>query len=260
MRLPFSPLLTTLTVEPDFTVLSAGLNRRSTLSHAPGFTLVPPTMRISFFGMAAPAVVATPTADRPRAAVAVRATEIRRVIAGVLPSFGATRFGAGSTSERESRRASARHIVRADYLRPIPEDEVSIGTPRFAGPLSVSAKTHVAARRLAHRPAQASRGVHAQRTLTEFKEDKLNHWAAALTFYAVLSLFPALLVMVSLVGLLAEPAAVTEFLTDVIWALGPASAVETFKEPIESITGNRGAAGIMAIAGSPPRCGRRRDT
>jgi membrane protein len=87
------------------------------------------------------------------------------------------------------------------------------------------------------------------RTFKEFKEDKLNHWAAALTYYAVLSLFPALLVMVSLVGLLAEPATVTKFLTDVIGALGPASAVETFKEPIESVTASGGAAGIMAIVG-----------
>jgi membrane protein len=87
------------------------------------------------------------------------------------------------------------------------------------------------------------------RTLKEFKEDKLNHWAAALTYYALLSLFPALLVMVSLVGLLADPATVTKFLTDVISSLGPASAVETFREPIQSITESRGAAGIMAIVG-----------
>jgi membrane protein len=88
-----------------------------------------------------------------------------------------------------------------------------------------------------------------KRTLAEFKEDKLNHWAAALTYYAVLSLFPALLVMVSLVGLLADPATVTKFVSDVITALGPSSAVETFKEPIESITSNKGAAGVMAIVG-----------
>jgi membrane protein len=88
-----------------------------------------------------------------------------------------------------------------------------------------------------------------KRTLTEFKEDKLNHWAAALTYYAVLSLFPALLVMVSLVGLVADPATVTKFLTDVISSLGPASAVETFKEPIESVTSNQGTAGVMAIVG-----------
>jgi membrane protein len=87
------------------------------------------------------------------------------------------------------------------------------------------------------------------RTLKEFKEDKLNHWAAALTYYAVLSLFPALLVMVALVGLFAEPASVTKFLTDVIGSLGPASAVETFKDPIESVTRSGGQAGIAAIIG-----------
>src|SRR5688572_24235633 len=87
------------------------------------------------------------------------------------------------------------------------------------------------------------------RTLKEFKEDKLNHWAAALTYYAILSLFPALLVMVSLVGLLADPADVTKFLTDVIGALGPSSAVDTFKDPIESITSNKDAAGLSAIVG-----------
>jgi membrane protein len=87
------------------------------------------------------------------------------------------------------------------------------------------------------------------RTAKGFKEDKLQHWAAALTYYAILSLFPALLVMVSLVGLFANPATVTRFLTDVIGALGPESAVNTFKGPIESVTANRGAAGILAIVG-----------
>ena len=87
------------------------------------------------------------------------------------------------------------------------------------------------------------------RTVREFKEDKLQHWAAALTYYALLSLFPALLVMVALVGLFANPETVTRFLTDVIGSLGPSSAVETFRGPIESITANRGAAGILAIVG-----------
>jgi membrane protein len=87
------------------------------------------------------------------------------------------------------------------------------------------------------------------RTIREFKEDKLQHWAAALTYYAVLSLFPALLVMVSLVGLFANPDTVTKFLTDVIGALGPESAVDTFKGPIESVTSSSGTAGVMAIVG-----------
>ena len=61
-----------------------------------------------------------------------------------------------------------------------------------------------------------------KRTVAEFSEDKLQHWAAALTYYAVLSIFPALLVMVSLVGLLADPERVTRVLTDTVsrsWAL-----------------------------------------
>jgi membrane protein len=88
-----------------------------------------------------------------------------------------------------------------------------------------------------------------KRTVSEFKEDKLTHWAAALTYYTVLSLFPALIVMVSLVGLLADPAQVTKVLTDTVSQLGPASAADTFQGPIESITSNRGAAGILLVVG-----------
>src|ERR687897_1671840 len=88
-----------------------------------------------------------------------------------------------------------------------------------------------------------------KRTLSEFKEDKLNHWAAALTYYAVLSLFPALIVLVSLAGIVASPQTVTKFLTDTISSIGPESAVETFKGPIESVTSSSGTAGIMAIVG-----------
>src|SRR5690349_15820150 len=88
-----------------------------------------------------------------------------------------------------------------------------------------------------------------KRTVLEFKEDKLQHWAAALTYYAVLSIFPALLVMVSLVGLIADPNRVTSVLTDTVSQLGPASAAKTFQGPIESITSNRGAAGVVFVIG-----------
>jgi len=88
-----------------------------------------------------------------------------------------------------------------------------------------------------------------KRTVSEFREDKLQHWAAALTYYAVLSIFPALLVMVSLVGLFADPARVTKVLTDTASELGPSTAAQTFQGPIESITSNRGAAGVLFIVG-----------
>jgi membrane protein len=87
------------------------------------------------------------------------------------------------------------------------------------------------------------------RTVTEFKRDKLNHWGAALTYYAVLSMFPALLVLVSLVGLLADPARVTKVLTDTVSQMGPATAAKTFQGPIETLTSSRGTAGIMFVVG-----------
>src|ERR671932_2247564 len=80
------------------------------------------------------------------------------------------------------------------------------------------------------------------RTGKGFQHDKLNHWGAALTYYAVLSLFPAILVLVSLVGLLANPASVTRIMTDTVSQLGPGSAAKTFSGPIQSITAHRGTA------------------
>src|SRR3954463_15850280 len=88
-----------------------------------------------------------------------------------------------------------------------------------------------------------------KRTLRKSKEDKINHWGAALTYYAVLSLFPALLVMVSLVGLLADPVRVKKVLTDTVSQLGPATAAKTFQGPIQTLTSSRGTAGIMFFVG-----------
>ena len=88
-----------------------------------------------------------------------------------------------------------------------------------------------------------------KRTVTEFSEDNMTVWAAALTYFGLLSLFPALIAMVSLIGLFADPAATTRTLTDIVTGLGPNTAADTFKGPIESITANRGAAGIMFFVG-----------
>jgi membrane protein len=88
-----------------------------------------------------------------------------------------------------------------------------------------------------------------KRTFTEFKEDNLTDWAAALTYYSVLSIFPALIALLSIVGLVADPATITRVLTDTISAVGPASAVDTFQGPIESITANQKTAGLGLVIG-----------
>ena len=101
-------------------------------------------------------------------------------------------------------------------------------------------------------PAHTRKGSSRQtlkRTFTEFKEDELTDRAAALTYYGVLAIFPALIALVSIVGLVFDPARITKALTDVVSSVGPASAVETFKGPIETITKSSGTAGIMLVVG-----------
>jgi len=88
-----------------------------------------------------------------------------------------------------------------------------------------------------------------KRTVSEFQEDNLSDWAAALTYYGLLALFPALIAMVSLLGLFGDPTSTTRSLTEIITDLGPESAAETFKGPIESVTDNRGAAGLAFVLG-----------
>jgi membrane protein len=88
-----------------------------------------------------------------------------------------------------------------------------------------------------------------KRTASEFQEDNLSDWAAALTYYGLLSLFPALIAMVSLIGIFGDPQSTTSSLTDIITEIGPSSAAETFKGPIESITKSSGSAGVALVLG-----------
>ncbi len=104
-----------------------------------------------------------------------------------------------------------------------------------------------------HRPRGVKRDPSAwatlKRTATEFAEDNLSDWAAALTYYGLLSLFPALVALVSLLGLFGDPRETTRSLTEIVTEIGPESAAETFSGPIESLTEHRGAAGVTFIVG-----------
>jgi membrane protein len=88
-----------------------------------------------------------------------------------------------------------------------------------------------------------------KRTVREFQEDNLTDWAAALTYYGLLSLFPALIAMVSLLGLFGDPKTTTASLTEIITSIGPESAAETFEGPIDSIVSNQSAAGFAFVFG-----------
>jgi membrane protein len=101
-------------------------------------------------------------------------------------------------------------------------------------------------------PAHPRKGSAMQtlkRTVSEFSEDNLTDSAAALTYYAVLSIFPALLALVSIVGLVGDPQTITKAMTDIVSSIGPASAADTFKGPIQGLTKSSGTAGILLIVG-----------
>jgi membrane protein len=88
-----------------------------------------------------------------------------------------------------------------------------------------------------------------KRTVAEFREDNLTDWAAALTYYSLLAIFPALIAMVSLIGIFGDPVSTTRSLTEIVAEIGPESAAETFSGPIESIASDRGTAGFAFVLG-----------
>jgi len=88
-----------------------------------------------------------------------------------------------------------------------------------------------------------------KRTVTEFKNDNLTDWAAALTYYTILSIFPALIALVSILGLVGQNPQTTNALLDIVDKLGPSSAVDTFRGPIESLITNKSGAGIALVIG-----------
>jgi membrane protein len=98
-------------------------------------------------------------------------------------------------------------------------------------------------------PRRGSVGQTLRRTLTEFKEDNLTDRAAALTYYSVLSIFPALIALVSIVGLVWDPKTVTDTITNIVTRIGPSSAADTFARPIKDVTRSSGTAGIALVIG-----------
>ena len=95
-------------------------------------------------------------------------------------------------------RATGSHIPTTETrmsgnraVDPAPETDQISGTRADYAPTGVD-------------PTTTTTGGTIKRTVKEFSEDNLTDWAAALTYYGVLALFPALLALLSIVGLLAD--------------------------------------------------------
>lgn len=86
-----------------------------------------------------------------------------------------------------------------------------------------------------------------KRTISEFRDDNLTDWAAALTYYAVLAIFPALIALISILGLIGASA--TDPLIDNLTELTPGPANDIITNAVTEITANQGTAGVAFVLG-----------
>lgn len=90
-------------------------------------------------------------------------------------------------------------------------------------------------------------GAVLRRTLKEFKDDELGDRAAGLTYYGVLSLFPGLLVLVSLLGLAGK--SVTQQVLDNLQNFAPGAARDVITNAVQQLQGSAGVGSLMAVVG-----------
>jgi membrane protein len=89
----------------------------------------------------------------------------------------------------------------------------------------------------------------AKRAFAEFRADDMMTWAAALTYYAVLSLFPALIALVSLIGVFGKQPDTTNSLLDIIGSIAPPATIDALRPLVEGLVSNKSGAGALLSFG-----------
>lgn len=87
-----------------------------------------------------------------------------------------------------------------------------------------------------------------RKTVHEFTSDQCTDLAAALTYFAVLSIFPALIALVSLLGVIGQGQASVDALLSIVGSVAPGSTVEVIRGPLEQFTASP-AAGFALVFG-----------
>ncbi|MCS5518996.1 YihY/virulence factor BrkB family protein [Curtobacterium flaccumfaciens] len=87
-----------------------------------------------------------------------------------------------------------------------------------------------------------------KKTLREFTSDQCTDLAASLTYYSVLALFPGLLAVVSLLGLVGQADNTIKTMLQIIGNIGSDQVVDLIKEPLEGLVRSP-AAPITFIVG-----------
>jgi membrane protein len=92
-------------------------------------------------------------------------------------------------------------------------------------------------------------GTVVKRTFRAFYDDQMTHHAAALTYYALMSLFPTALLALSLLGLLGQYPDTYEAITDYIAEVAPPSVVDPFDRSLRAALESKGtAATALAVS------------
>jgi membrane protein len=86
-----------------------------------------------------------------------------------------------------------------------------------------------------------------KRSASGFSADNLTDRAAALTYYGIQAIFPALLALVSILGLIGQ--SVTQPLIQNLGKVAPGPAQQIFTSAIQNLQKSRGAAGILVFVG-----------
>jgi membrane protein len=86
-----------------------------------------------------------------------------------------------------------------------------------------------------------------RRALAEFRHDDITDRAAALTYFGVLAMFPGLLVLVSILGLLGQNT--TQKVLDNVGQLAPGAVKSFLGSAIKQVQGHHAGAGAAAIVG-----------
>jgi membrane protein len=83
-----------------------------------------------------------------------------------------------------------------------------------------------------------------KRTFKEFQEDNLTDWAAALTYYGVMSLFPMLIALVAVLGIVGQESSVTTLL-DSFRQAGLPGVANNIEKPLMGVVNSKGGAGAL---------------
>jgi membrane protein len=87
-----------------------------------------------------------------------------------------------------------------------------------------------------------------KRTVKEFRQDNLTDWAAALTYYGVLALFPMLIALVSVLGLVGSENSVTTLINS-LNSVGLSSIAKSIEKPLTDVVTHRSTAGVLFVVG-----------